>query len=87
MKNKDMASVSHPYHVCYGKDGWVVRKHKSIKAVKVFGDQREWAIVFGEEIAKAHRADLYIHAANGGVERVERWRPDETDDVGNANVR
>ncbi|MEO7522625.1 MAG: DUF2188 domain-containing protein [Ferruginibacter sp.] len=54
-------------HVVLSPSGWVVKKSGSERASKTF-DTKEKAVVYGRELSKNEKSELYIHKTNGIIQ-------------------
>lgn len=54
-------------HVVPSSSGWVVKKSGAERASKTF-DTKEKAVVYGRELSKTERTELFIHKSNGMIQ-------------------
>jgi Uncharacterized protein conserved in bacteria (DUF2188) len=54
-------------HVVPLASKWAVKKSGSSKASKIFSS-RDSAIIYGRELSKSEKTDLYIHKKNGMIQ-------------------
>lgn len=54
-------------HVVPSSSGWVVKKSGAEKASQTFVT-KEKALIYGRELSKRERTELYIHKSNGMIQ-------------------
>ncbi|MEP7080755.1 MAG: DUF2188 domain-containing protein [Ginsengibacter sp.] len=54
-------------HVVPSSSGWAVKKSGAERASKTF-DTKEKAVVYGRELSKTERTELFIHKSNGMIQ-------------------
>ena len=54
-------------HVVPSSAGWAVKKSGAEKASKTFAT-KERAVVYGRELSKSEKTELFIHKSNGMIQ-------------------
>lgn len=57
------------------KGGWVVKKSGSVKASKSFTTKNA-AVIFGRQISKSEKTELYIHKKDGSIQNRNSYGKD-----------
>ncbi len=62
-------------HVVPSSSGWAVKKSGASKASRTF-DTKEQAIVYGKQLSKNEKTELYIHKNNGMIQNKNSYGKD-----------
>ena len=54
-------------HVLPSSSGWAVKKYGSSRASRTFVT-KESAVIYGRELSKSEKTELYIHKKNGMIQ-------------------
>jgi hypothetical protein len=54
-------------HVIPSSSGWAVKKSGSFRASRTF-DTKDKAIIYGRDLSKTEKTELYIHKKNGMIQ-------------------
>lgn len=60
--------IKGPYHLIPFKNTWIIKRHGSIKATRVFKNRLE-ATTYRKRISIKHKTKFVMHARNGQVKK------------------